>query len=59
MLVIDHCYHGTVDEAFATLGARLTVSRTPKHRSAGAVTKTTTSSPFNDVAALEPQPRDR
>lgn len=59
VLVFDYCYHGTVDETFATLGApgpdgeRRVV---PRHGNIGPpvdLAETTVVVPFNDVAALE------
>jgi glutamate-1-semialdehyde aminotransferase len=54
VLVIDHCYHGTVDEAYATLGddGRVVARR----GSIGApvpLGETTVVVPFNDIPALE------
>jgi glutamate-1-semialdehyde 2,1-aminomutase len=53
ILVIDHCYHGTVDEAYATLDADGAVI--PRRGNIGAPVppaETTVVVPFNDVAAL-------
>lgn len=54
VLVMDHCYHGTVDEAFATLGAGGAV--VPRRGNLGPPVDpalTTVVVPFNDVPALE------
>lgn len=53
VLVVDYCYHGSVDETFATLEAGRVVPRRgsigpPVHPSV-----TTAVVPFNDLAALE------
>jgi glutamate-1-semialdehyde 2,1-aminomutase len=54
ILVMDYCYHGTVDEAYATLDESGAV--VPRRGSIGAPVPpslTTAVVPFNDVAALE------
>ena len=54
VLVIDHCYHGTVDEAYATLDADGAV--VPRRGNIGPpvpLDATTVVVPFNDVPALE------
>ncbi|HEX5535500.1 MAG TPA: transaminase [Actinomycetales bacterium] len=54
VLVVDYCYHGTVDEAFATLDASGVV--VPRRGNIGPPVDpaaTTVVVPFNDVAALE------
>ena len=54
VLVVDYCYHGTVDEAFATLDAAGRV--VPRRGNIGPPVdpgSTTVVVPFNDVAALE------
>jgi glutamate-1-semialdehyde 2,1-aminomutase len=54
VLVIDHCYHGTVDEAYATLDDDGRV--VPRRGNIGApvpLDQTTVVVPFNDVPALE------
>lgn len=54
VLVIDHCYHGSVDEAFATLDAAGRV--VPRRGNIGApvpLDATTVVVPFNDAEALE------
>jgi glutamate-1-semialdehyde 2,1-aminomutase len=54
VLVVDWCYHGTVDETFATLGDDGTV--VPRRGNIGAPvppSETTVVVPFNDVPALE------
>jgi glutamate-1-semialdehyde 2,1-aminomutase len=54
VLVVDYCYHGTVDEAFATLDASGAV--VPRRGNIGPPVdpaETTVVIPFNDVAALE------
>ena len=59
VLVFDHCYHGTVDETFATLGGPDAAGRRPVVARAGNIgppvdpATTTVVVPFNDVAALE------
>ena len=59
VLVIDWCYHGTVDETFAVLDADgRTISRAGQHRPAGRPGVTTMVVPFNDVDALEAALRD-
>jgi glutamate-1-semialdehyde 2,1-aminomutase len=53
ILVIDFCYHGTVDEAYATLDSDGSVA--PRRGNIGAPvppSETTVVVPFNDVAAL-------
>jgi glutamate-1-semialdehyde 2,1-aminomutase len=54
VLVIDYCYHGSVDEAFATLDD--TGAVVPRRGNIGApvpLSETTVVVPFNDVPALE------
>ncbi len=54
ILVIDYCYHGTVDEAFATLDGRGAVTARRGNIGAPVPLETTTVVvPFNDVGALE------
>lgn len=54
VLVFDWCYHGTVDEAFATLDHHDRVIARPGTIGApGAVSDTTAVVQFNDLAALE------
>ena len=54
VLVIDHCYHGTVDEAYATLDAAgHVVSRRGNIGAPVPLDETTVVVPFNDVPALE------
>ncbi|MFP5334641.1 MAG: transaminase [Actinomycetes bacterium] len=55
VLVVDYCYHGTVDEAFATLDPA-TGRVVPRRGNIGPPVDpavTTVVVPFNDVAALE------
>jgi glutamate-1-semialdehyde 2,1-aminomutase len=54
VLVVDYCYHGTVDEAFATLDSSGAV--VPRRGNIGPPVdpaETTAVVPFNDVTALE------
>ena len=54
VLVIDHCYHGTVDEAYATLDAEgRVVARRGNIGAPVPLDQTTVVVPFNDVPALE------
>ena len=54
ILVIDHCYHGSVDEAFATLDERgAVVERRGNIGAPVPPAETTVVVPFNDVPALE------
>ena len=54
VLVIDYCYHGSVDEAFATLdGAGRVVARRGNLGPPVPPDATTVVVPFNDVPALE------
>src|SRR5690349_16516274 len=54
VLVVDWCYHGTVDEAFATLDATgAVVARRGNIGPPVPPSETTVVVPFNDVAALE------
>lgn len=59
VLVVDHCYHGTVDEAFATLstdpttGAQVVVPRRGTIGAPVPPSLTTVVVPFNDLTALE------
>lgn len=54
VLVADHCYHGSVDEAFATLDATgAVVSRRGNIGAPVPPSATTTVVQFNDVTALE------
>lgn len=53
VLVIDHCYHGTVDEAYATLDADgAVVARAGSIGPPVPLAETTVVVPFNDVPAL-------
>ncbi len=54
VLVIDHCYHGTVDEAYATRDdAGRVVARAGNIGAPVPLSETTVVVPFNDVPALE------
>jgi glutamate-1-semialdehyde aminotransferase len=54
VLVIDHCYHGTVDEAYATLDPDgRVVARRGNIGAPVPLDDTTVVVPFNDVPALE------
>jgi glutamate-1-semialdehyde 2,1-aminomutase len=53
ILVIDYCYHGTVDEAYATLDDDRVVSRRGNIGAPVDLDQTTVVVPFNDVPALE------
>ncbi|MBN9606628.1 MAG: aminotransferase class III-fold pyridoxal phosphate-dependent enzyme [Actinomycetales bacterium] len=54
VLVIDHCYHGTVDESYATLDdAGRVVARRGNIGAPVPLEQTTVVVPFNDVPALE------
>ena len=54
IVVIDRCYHGSVDETFATLdGAGKTVSREGNIGAPVALDQTTRVVEFNDVAGME------
>ena len=54
VLVMDHCYHGTVDEAYATLdGNGRVVARRGNIGAPVPLDETTVVVPFNDVPALE------
>jgi glutamate-1-semialdehyde 2,1-aminomutase len=53
VLVIDYCYHGTVDEAYATLDNGRVVSRPGTIGAPVDPDETTVVVPFNDVPALE------
>jgi len=54
VLVMDHCYHGTVDEAYATLDAAgHVVARRGNIGAPVPLDETTVVVPFNDVPALE------
>jgi len=54
ILVIDYCYHGTVDEAFATLDEHgAVVQRRGNIGKPVALAETTIVVPFNDVAAID------
>ena len=54
VLVFDWCYHGSVDEALATLdSAGNTISRPGNFGAASDPSSTTVVVPFNDLAALE------
>ena len=54
ILVVDYCYHGSVDEAFATLDADgAVVERRGNIGAPVAPGETTVVVPFNDVPALE------
>jgi glutamate-1-semialdehyde 2,1-aminomutase len=59
VLVVDYCYHGTVDETFATLSTDARTGRTavvPRRGTIGAPVPpgmTTVVVPFNDVPALQ------
>lgn len=52
ILVIDHCYHGTVDEAYATLEDQQVVARRGNIGPPVALEWTTVVVPFNDEKAL-------
>ena len=52
ILVIDHCYHGTVDEAYATLDDDRVVSRRGNIGAPVPLDQTTVVVPFNDERAL-------
>jgi glutamate-1-semialdehyde 2,1-aminomutase len=53
ILVIDYCYHGTVDEAYANLDDGQVVSRRGNIGPPVALDWTTVVVPFNDARALE------
>ena len=54
IIVIDRCYHGSVDETFATLDASgKTVSREGNIGAPVELDKTTRVVPFNDLGAME------
>lgn len=53
VLVIDHCYHGTVDEAYAVLDDGEVVSRRGNIGAPVPLDQTTVVVPFNDIPALE------
>ncbi len=54
IVVIDYCYHGTVDETFAVLGTDgSTVSRPGNIGAPVPLETTTIVVPFNDLAAME------
>jgi len=53
IVVHDFCYHGSVDETFATLSGGRTVNRRGNIGPPVDVGETTTVVPFNDVDALE------
>jgi glutamate-1-semialdehyde 2,1-aminomutase len=54
VLVFDHCYHGSVDEAFATIdGEGNVVERDFNMGAPVPVAETTRVVPFNDLASLE------
>ena len=53
VLVIDRCYHGTVDEAYAELDGDQVVSRRGNIGAPVPLDETTVVVPFNDVPALE------
>jgi glutamate-1-semialdehyde 2,1-aminomutase len=54
VLVVDYCYHGSVDETFATLdGAGLVVERRGNIGAPVDPDQTTVVVPFNDIPALE------
>ncbi len=54
VLVVDYCYHGSVDETFATLdGAGLVVERRGNIGAPVDPDQTTAVVPFNDIPALE------
>jgi glutamate-1-semialdehyde 2,1-aminomutase len=53
ILVVDHCYHGTVDEAFATLDGDRVVARRGNIGPPVPLDVTTVVVPFNDVPAAE------
>ena len=54
IIVIDRCYHGSVDETFATLDASgKTVSREGNIGAPAELDKTTRVVPFNDLDAME------
>jgi glutamate-1-semialdehyde 2,1-aminomutase len=53
ILVFNHCYHGTVDETFATLRDGAAVARPGNIGPPVSLAETTRVAEFNDVAALE------
>ena len=54
VLVIDHCYHGTVDEAYATLDeSGRVVARRGNIGAPVPLDETTVVVPFNDIPAIE------
>ncbi|HEX3003118.1 MAG TPA: transaminase [Angustibacter sp.] len=53
VLVIDWCYHGTVDETFATLEGDTVVPRRGNIGAPVPPSETTVVVPFNDIPALE------
>ena len=53
ILVIDRCYHGTVDEAYAELENGTVVSRRGNIGAPVALDTTTAVVPFNDLVAME------
>ncbi len=53
VLVVDFCYHGSVDETFATLDGDAVVPRRGSIGPPVPPSQTTVVVPFNDVAALE------
>ena len=53
VLVMDHCYHGSVDETFATLAGGEVVARRGSIGPPVPPSLTTAVVPFNDVDALE------
>ncbi len=53
ILVFNHCYHGTVDETFATLAGTDVVARHGNLGPPVALAETTRVVEFNDAAALE------
>jgi glutamate-1-semialdehyde 2,1-aminomutase len=53
VVVMDYCYHGTVDEAFATLDGDRVVARRGNIGAPVDLATTTVVVPFNDIDALE------
>jgi glutamate-1-semialdehyde 2,1-aminomutase len=54
IIIIDRCYHGSVDETFATLDRQgMTIAREGNIGAPVALSETTRVVPFNDLAAME------
>ena len=53
ILVFNYCYHGTVDESFATIGAEGAVAREGNVGAPVPLAETTRVVEFNDIAGLE------